>query len=59
MLVLALHELNDLFLLILGVLSSNVFEDDKGWILNIPHNYSYWGTYSIGGEIIIEEKLIF
>ena len=31
-------------------LQEHVFEDDKGWIFNYPKNYSYWGTYSIGGE---------
>ena len=31
-------------------LQENIVEDDKGWVLNLPHNYSYWGTYSIGGE---------
>ena len=31
-------------------LQENVIEDDKGWVLNLPRNYSYWGTYSIGGE---------
>ena len=31
-------------------LQEHVIEDEKGWIFNIIHNTSYWGTYSIGGE---------
>ena len=31
-------------------LQEHVIEDEKGWIFNIVHNTSYWGTYSIGGE---------
>ena len=31
-------------------LQEHVFEDDKGWVFNLPRNVSYWGTYSIGGE---------
>ena len=31
-------------------LQEHVIEDEKGWIFNIVHNVSYWGTYSIGGE---------
>ena len=31
-------------------LQEHVIEDEKGWIFNIVHNISYWGTYSIGGE---------
>ena len=27
-----------------------IIEDDKGWIFNIAHNISYWGTYSISGD---------
>jgi len=31
-------------------LQEHVIEDETGWIFNIVHNTSYWGTYSIGGE---------
>ena len=31
-------------------LQEHVFEDDRGWVFNLAHNFSYWGTYSIGGE---------
>jgi len=31
-------------------LQEHILEDEQGWIINEPHNISYWGTYSIGGE---------
>ena len=31
-------------------LQEHILEDEQGWVLNNPHNMSYWGTYSIGGE---------
>ena len=31
-------------------LQEHVLEDDRGWVFNSPQNYSYWGTFSIGGE---------
>ena len=31
-------------------LQEHIIEDDKGWVFNLPRNFSYWSTYSIGGE---------
>ena len=31
-------------------LQEYIIEDEKGWIFNIAHNISYWGTYSIEGD---------
>ena len=31
-------------------LQEYILEDEQGWLFNNPHNVSYWGTDTIGGE---------